>query len=107
MLRECGAAGLEIPVLMLTAKAEELDKIRGLDLGADDYITKPFSLSELMARIRAVLRRKRRFDKKLEQVAFGRVKMRLRARSVEVERRSVKLTHRELRAARLFLHARR
>ncbi|MEG2076566.1 MAG: response regulator, partial [Victivallaceae bacterium] len=46
-----------IPILMLTAKGEEIDKILGLELGADDYITKPFSLKELLARIHAVLRR--------------------------------------------------
>ncbi len=48
----------ELPVIMLTARAEEADKITGLDAGADDYLTKPFSPKELMARIRAVLRRK-------------------------------------------------
>ncbi|HDS84179.1 MAG TPA: response regulator transcription factor [Phycisphaerales bacterium] len=50
-------AGLRMPILMLTAKGQEKEKIAGLDLGADDYITKPFSLEELLARIRAVLRR--------------------------------------------------
>lgn len=49
--------GLQLPILMLTAKGLEKEKIAGLDLGADDYITKPFSLEELLARIRAVLRR--------------------------------------------------
>ena len=48
----------ELPIIMLTARAEEVDKISGLDAGADDYLTKPFSTSELLARIRAVLRRK-------------------------------------------------
>lgn len=48
----------ELPVIMLTARADEVDKIAGLDAGADDYLTKPFSTNELMARIRAVLRRK-------------------------------------------------
>ena len=48
----------ELPVIMLTARADEADKIQGLDAGADDYLTKPFSTNELMARIRAVLRRK-------------------------------------------------
>jgi two-component system phosphate regulon response regulator PhoB len=48
----------ELPLIMLTARAEEADKITGLDAGADDYLTKPFSTKELMARIRAVLRRK-------------------------------------------------
>jgi len=47
----------DIPIIMLTARAEEADKIRGLDTGADDYITKPFSTRELLARIRAILRR--------------------------------------------------
>jgi DNA-binding response OmpR family regulator len=48
---------LTLPIMMLTAKNSEMDKISGLDYGADDYITKPFSLSELLARIRAILRR--------------------------------------------------
>jgi two-component system phosphate regulon response regulator PhoB len=48
----------ELPIIMLTARAEEVDKITGLDAGADDYLTKPFSTKELLARIRAVLRRK-------------------------------------------------
>ena len=48
----------ELPIIMLTARAEEGDKVSGLDAGADDYLTKPFSTSELLARIRAVLRRK-------------------------------------------------
>ena len=47
----------EIPVIMLTARGEEEDRVRGLDVGADDYVTKPFSMSELVARVRAVLRR--------------------------------------------------
>lgn len=50
--------GREIPVILLTAKGQEIDKIRGLDLGADDYVTKPYSLAELLARVRARLRRK-------------------------------------------------
>ncbi len=50
--------GIRTPIIMLTAKGEEIDKVLGLELGADDYITKPFSLRELLARIKAVLRRK-------------------------------------------------
>jgi DNA-binding response OmpR family regulator len=50
-------AGLQTPVIMVTAKGQEKEKIHGLDLGADDYITKPFSLEEMLARVRAVLRR--------------------------------------------------
>jgi DNA-binding response OmpR family regulator len=51
------AAGIEVPIILLTARGEEMDKVLGLELGADDYITKPFSLRELLARVRAILRR--------------------------------------------------
>jgi DNA-binding response OmpR family regulator len=51
-----------IPIIMVTAKGEERDRIRGLDLGADDYIVKPFSATELLARVRAVLRRAQKYD---------------------------------------------
>jgi DNA-binding response OmpR family regulator len=57
LCRKLRAEGNATPVLMLTAKGEEPDKIRGLDIGADDYVTKPFSLPELLARVRALLRR--------------------------------------------------
>lgn len=58
VLREIREAGLDIPVLMLTAKGDIEDRVEGLDLGADDYLAKPFSTSELLARIRAMFRRK-------------------------------------------------
>ena len=56
--RELRAAGLQTPVLMLTASAAYQDRVKGLDLGADDYLVKPFDLDELLARVRALLRRK-------------------------------------------------
>ena len=55
--RKARAEGLNMPIIMLTARGEEADRIVGLDLGADDYVTKPFSIRELLARIRALLRR--------------------------------------------------
>src|SRR5262245_60997080 len=55
--RQARAEGITTPIIMLTARAEEADRILGLDLGADDYVTKPFSIGELLARIRAMLRR--------------------------------------------------
>ncbi|MDP3148658.1 MAG: response regulator transcription factor [Ignavibacteria bacterium] len=54
--------GINVPVILLTAKGEEIDKVRGLEMGADDYITKPFSLRELLARVKAVLRRAPEFN---------------------------------------------
>ena len=56
-LRRLRAAGLDVPVLMLTARAEELDKVRGFRAGADDYVTKPFGVMELLLRVQALLRR--------------------------------------------------
>ncbi|MFZ5753161.1 MAG: response regulator [Bacillota bacterium] len=56
-----------VPIIMLTAKTEEIDKLLGLELGADDYITKPFSLKELSARLRAVLRRTTQYSEKQEE----------------------------------------
>jgi len=60
LCRKVREEGLTTPILMLTARGEELDRVLGLDLGADDYVTKPFSVPELLARIRAILRRMQR-----------------------------------------------
>jgi DNA-binding response OmpR family regulator len=57
VLKQSRRMGINTPVILLTAKGEEMDKVRGLELGADDYITKPFSLRELLARVKANLRR--------------------------------------------------
>ncbi len=103
VLRELRRLDLEIPVIMLTAKAEEIDKIRGLDLGADDYITKPFALAELLARVRAVLRRKRRYDKKNERVTFGDAEVDFAAARATFKGEAVKLTARELELIKLFV----
>lgn len=75
-----------IPVIMLTAKADEVDKLVGLELGADDYITKPFSLRELSARIKIPLRRL--YDneiKKLESIRVSPIKMDIKSRSIWVK----------------------
>jgi DNA-binding response OmpR family regulator len=57
LCREIRAAKNRVPILMLSAKGQEIDKVVGLELGADDYVTKPFSLRELLARVQALLRR--------------------------------------------------
>lgn len=61
MLKELRAEGCKTPILLLTAKAEVEDRIEGLDLGADDYLPKPFVMGELLARVRAMLRRREEF----------------------------------------------
>ena len=86
--------GIEVPVIMLTARGEEVDRVRGLELGADDYVTKPFSLRELLARVRAVLRRpgaRGRF----EEFTFGEVRIRPRVRQVFKAGEEVRLTRKD------------
>src|SRR3989475_9158245 len=79
--RELRRRGIDVPVIMLTARGEELDRVRGLELGADDYVTKPFSLRELLARVHAVLRRPGP-RQKFEEFAFGDARVHLRGRQV-------------------------
>jgi DNA-binding response OmpR family regulator len=85
----------DLPIVMLTAKGHEIDKVAGLDLGADDYVTKPFGVSELMARIRALLRRCEAKGKGLEQYSFGNVTLDFKKYQAEVEGKEVELTARE------------
>ena len=92
--RELRRKGIDVPVIMLTARGAEADRVLGLELGADDYVTKPFSLRELLARARAVLRRpgpRHAF----EEFAFGDVRVRLRGRQVFKAGREVRLTRKE------------
>jgi DNA-binding response OmpR family regulator len=73
--RRARKEGKMMPILMLTARAQEVDRVIGLDLGADDYVTKPFSIPELLARVRAHLRRTSAGSLLPERVAFGNVKV--------------------------------
>jgi DNA-binding response OmpR family regulator len=68
-----------LPIIMLTARGQELDKVVGLELGADDYVTKPFSIRELLARVKAVLRRAQVLPRQLDRYSFGNVDVDLRA----------------------------
>jgi DNA-binding response OmpR family regulator len=88
------ASTKELLIVMLTAKAEESDELIGFSLGADDYVTKPFGLRELLARIRAVLRRPGP-RQKFEEFAFGDVRLRLRGRQAFRGGREVRLTRKE------------
>ncbi len=63
--------GINTPILMLTAKSQEIDKVLGLELGADDYVTKPFSPRELLARVKALFRRTEQFQQGIEPFKFG------------------------------------
>ena len=94
--RTLRAEGNAIPLVMLTARSAELDRVLGLDLGADDYITKPFSIIELVARIRAHLRRADRPQSPASgTICVGPVSMDPESRQVRVNERPVDLTARE------------
>jgi len=67
--------GFDAPIIMLTARGQEIDKVVGLELGADDYVTKPFSIRELLARVRAILRRTDGTRKRLSHYSFGDVEL--------------------------------
>jgi DNA-binding response OmpR family regulator len=84
-----------IPIIMLTARAEESDRIIGLEIGADDYISKPFSPNELVARVRALMRRSKRAEPAGSTLAFGPLVMDLGRHTVLDEGRDVKLTAKE------------
>lgn len=89
-------AETDIPVLMLTARKEEADQVRGLDLGADDYVTKPFSPRELAARVKAILRRTRhRAEEAAEPASQKGLHVDVERRQILVDGRSVELTFTE------------
>ncbi len=83
----------EVPVIFLTAKDSVADKVKGLNLGADDYITKPFEAVELIARVDAVLRRTQKYEK--SEILIGNVSVNILERKVKVNNTEVELTNRE------------
>jgi two-component system alkaline phosphatase synthesis response regulator PhoP len=84
-----------LPIIMLTAKAEETDKIVGLEMGADDYLTKPFSPKELMARIRAVFRRNQPPEEAKAVLNYGKITLDGERHLVSVSKKEVELTAKE------------
>lgn len=95
------AASEEVPILILTGSADEVDRVLLLELGADDYVIKPFSPKELMARVRAVLRRSRR-NPQAEQVAFGDVTVDFARMEVSRAGQSVTLAPQEFKMLKYF-----
>ncbi|MEJ7759766.1 MAG: response regulator transcription factor [Gemmatimonadaceae bacterium] len=98
ILKQLRNHGKDVPVLILTARGEEADKVFGFRLGADDYVTKPFSLSELMARVEAILRRARVVDQRDGDPAieeFGTVSINTLSRTVRKSDLEIALTPKE------------
>lgn len=84
-----------IPVIMLTSKTNEYDKVKGLDLGADDYIEKPFGVMELISRIKAVLRRSTKVEESTDIISLGNLCIDNRKHVVTVDNEEVTLTYKE------------
>ena len=102
LCRKLRAENVATPIVMLTARGDEADRVVGLDLGADDYITKPFSVRELLARIRAVLRRAQVQSALPAELRFGNVVVDFRRYEARKGERSVELTRKEFGLLRLL-----
>lgn len=108
-LRQLRAAGDDIPVIMLTARADDVDRIVGLELGADDYLGKPFNPRELLARVQAVLRRRRATPsaaapEQREPFAFGRFVLDFQARTLSVDGKPATLSSSEFALLKIFVN---
>jgi DNA-binding response OmpR family regulator len=103
--RELRSKGIGIPIIMLTAKGDELDRVVGLELGADDYVTKPFGLRELLARIRVCLRRQPQAEE-IARYRFGTVEIDFEKYKAVVRNKPVELTQKEYDLIRFFIRNR-
>ena len=92
-----------IPIIMLTARGQEVDKVVGLELGADDYVTKPFSIRELLARVKAVLRRVGSVPQPKDRYTFGDVEVNLQSCQVSRRGRSLDFSSKEFDLLKYFL----
>jgi len=102
LCRKLRAEGVNTPILMLTARGEEADRVLGLDLGADDYVTKPFSVRELMARVRALLRRTATGSGLPDELEFDDVRVNFARYEATRAGRRVELTRKEFGLLRLL-----
>ncbi len=93
--RDLRKDGVNTPIIMLTVLREELDQVLGLELGADDYITKPFSLRVLLAKIKAILRRKSEIVSDFEEYSFGDVYINFKAQEATKNKKPIDLTNME------------
>jgi two-component system alkaline phosphatase synthesis response regulator PhoP len=95
--------GFEAPIIMLTARGQEIDKVVGLELGADDYVTKPFSIRELLARVRAILRRTEGTRKRLARYRFADVALDFEAYKARRGNETLELSPREFELLRYLI----
>jgi two-component system alkaline phosphatase synthesis response regulator PhoP len=101
--RQLRAKRASIPIIMLTARGQEVDKVVGLEIGADDYVTKPFSIRELLARVRAILRRTAAVPKNQDQHSFGDVEVDLHRRRVLRSGKLLDISSKEFELLKYFI----
>jgi two-component system alkaline phosphatase synthesis response regulator PhoP len=101
--KQLRAQRASIPIIMLTARGQEVDKVVGLELGADDYVTKPFSIRELLARVKAVLRRTSVVPKELDQHSFGDIEVDLRRCRVVKSGKALDVSSKEFELLKYFI----
>lgn len=104
--RTLRARGVDVPILMLTARSQEIDKVVGLEVGADDYVTKPFSIKELLARIRAHLRRAANQVVESESFTFGEVEVNFKKFTAHKAGQVLDLSAREFEILRYLIRRR-
>ena len=95
--KEVRKAGITTPVILLTAKGDEIDKVVGLEIGADDYVTKPFSLRELLARVKAILRRGENLvmNESAREVKIGKLEINFDGYKATSKNKDVQMSHKE------------
>ncbi len=104
--RHLRSKGVDLPIIMLTARGQEIDKIVGLEMGADDYVTKPFSIKELLARVRAHLRRKTKQVVDLDTYKFGDVVLEFKSYQATKAGEPIELSPREFELMKYFIQHR-
>ncbi|MHC4841199.1 MAG: response regulator transcription factor [Planctomycetota bacterium] len=101
--RQVRKQGLTMPIIMLTAKTQEIDKIMGLELGADDYVTKPFSVAEVVARVNACMRRSKRFETTEADYSFDGFSLDVKGQVLRRDNKQIELSQKEFLMLKLFL----
>ena len=101
--RDLRSEGVQTPILMLTSKKQEMDKVLGLEIGADDYMTKPFSIRELIARIKALLRRQSEIHSAISETQFGDVYVDFGKQEATKRKKKLKLSAKEFQLLKYFV----
>ena len=95
--------GVNTPILMLTGKKEEIDKVLGLEMGADDYVTKPFSIRELVARVKALLRRPQEIRPEIEEYSFSDIEINFKKQEAKKGNSPIELSVMEFKVMKYFI----